>query len=156
MVDPSYHDASQVNVKQKGYLPHLLGIEWSECGPDRVEGTMTIAQHHLASNGYLHAASVVALADSAAGYGCYASLPDGSSGFTTAELKANYIGTARSGIVACVARPLHQGRTTQVWDVEVSEAEQGRTIAMFRCTQIILYPRSPVPDQQAENPSSSS
>ena len=155
MVDPSYHDASQVNIKQEGYLPHLLGIEWLECGPDRVEGKMTIAQHHLASNGYLHAASVVALADSAAGYGCYASLPDGSSGFTTAELKANYVGTARSGVVACVARPLHRGRTTQVWDVEVSEVEHGRIIALFRCTQIILYPRIPIQDQREGLPSPS-
>ena len=81
----------------------------------------------------------MALADTACGYGCVMSLPQGTSGFTTAELKADFIGTAREGGVTCDARLLHAGRTTQVWDAEVKEEPTGKTIALFRCTQIVLY-----------------
>ena len=121
-------------------LPGLLGFDWVDGRPGFVRGRFEIATHHLAPTGYLHAATVVALADSACGFGCLASLPEGASGFTTAELKANFIGTAQSGAVSCDARLVHGGRTTQVWDAEVKSEVTARTIALFRCTQIILYP----------------
>ena len=127
-------------VAQIGRLPGLLGFEWVDAGQGFVQGRFEIAEHHLAPTGYLHAATVVALADSACGFGCLASLPDGASGFTTAELKANFIGTARSGVVTCAARLVHGGRTTQVWDAEVASEISGKTVALFRCTQIVLYP----------------
>lgn len=133
-----------INTAQVGYLPALLGIEWLACSPDRVVGRLQVEQKHLASTGFLHAATVVALADTACGYGCLAALPEGATSFTTAELKANYLGTAREGLVSCEARPAHLGRTTQVWDATVKEDLGGKTIALFRCTQILLYPRSPV------------
>ena len=81
------------------------------------------------------------LADTAAGYGCTANLPPGAVGFTTIELKSNHLGTAREGLITCIARATHAGRTTQVWDAEVIHADTGKTIALFRCTQMILYPR---------------
>jgi uncharacterized protein (TIGR00369 family) len=93
----------------------------------------------LAPNGYLHAATVVALADTSCGYGCFVNLPEGATGFTTIELKANFLGTQREGIITCEATMAHGGRTTQVWDAVVSSAD--RNIALFRCTQMILYPR---------------
>lgn len=104
-------------------------------------GGFTVSKRHMASNGFLHAASVVALVDTACGYGCVASLPEGASGFTTIELKANFLGTAREGVVACEARMVHGGRTTQLWDAEVRHEDSGKVIALFRCTQSILWPR---------------
>jgi uncharacterized protein (TIGR00369 family) len=92
----------------------------------------------LAPNGYLHAASVIALADTMAGYGTLANLPQGAKTFTTIELKSNFLGTARDGVIACTATPAHLGRMTQVWDAIVTDAA-GRKIALFRCTQMILY-----------------
>ena len=93
-------------------------------------------------NGFLHAASVIALVDSACGYACVASLPEGASGFTTIELKANYLGSAKEGeVVACTARLVHGGRMTQVWDAEAVNQTTGKTMALFRCTQMVLYPR---------------
>ena len=92
----------------------------------------------MAPNGYLHAGAVVTLADSAAGYGCVASLPEGATGFTTIELKANFLGTANDGTLVCEAVALHSGRTTQVWDATV-RADGGKTLAVFRCTQLLLY-----------------
>jgi uncharacterized protein (TIGR00369 family) len=94
----------------------------------------------MAPNGFLHAASVIALADTSCGYGCVAQLPQGASGFTTLELKANFVGTARDGAILCRARPVHLGRTTQVWDAEVSLEGAARKIAVFRCTQMVLWP----------------
>jgi uncharacterized protein (TIGR00369 family) len=96
----------------------------------------------MAPNGYLHAASIIALVDSACGYGCMLSLPEGGTGFTTVELKSNFLASARPGeTVTCEARLAHGGRTTQVWDAEAVNATSGRTMALFRCTQMILYPR---------------
>jgi uncharacterized protein (TIGR00369 family) len=96
----------------------------------------------MAPNGFLHAASVIALADTACGYGCVSSLPPGATGFTTVELKSNFMGTARAGdTLGCRARLVHGGRSTQVWDAEVTD-EAGKTLALFRCTQMVLYPRS--------------
>ena len=84
---------------------------------------------------------MIALADTACGYGAIAHLPAGASGFTTIELKSNFLGTVRDGALDCTATLAHGGRTTQVWDATVTDAANGKTVALFRCTQIILYPR---------------
>ena len=93
----------------------------------------------MAPNGFLHAATVVALADTCCGYGCRVNLPVGATGFTTIELKSNHLGTATQGTLDGVARPVHLGKTTQVWDAVVTHRESGRTLALFRCTQLVLY-----------------
>jgi len=106
-----------------------------------VRGRFTVTEKHMAPNGFLHAASVVTLADSACGYGSFVSLPEGASGFTTVELKTNFLGTAREGVVVCEARLVHGGRTTQLWDAEVRHADTDKVIALFRCTQAVLWPK---------------
>ena len=124
---------------QAGSLAELLGLEWTDAERGKVEGRCVIRPHHLAPNGYLHAASVIALADTACGYGCRTMLPEAAKGFTTAELKANLLGTAREGAICCTATVVHAGRTTQVWDATVKNEVTGKTIGLFRCTQIVLY-----------------
>jgi len=131
-----------MTAAQKGYLPGVLGFEWSELRSGFAKGRFEVRTQHLAPNGYLHAASVVALADTACGYGCLQSLPKGATNFTTVELKSNFLGTALEGVVTCEARLAHGGRTTQVWDAEVRSETTGKTIALFRCTQMVLYPRA--------------
>jgi uncharacterized protein (TIGR00369 family) len=133
--------AAAFRAKQIGFLPDHLGLDWVELRTGFAQGGLAIGKQHLAPNGYLHAATVVALADTACGYGCIASLPGGAANFTTAELKTNFIGTAREGRISCEARLVHGGRTTQVWDAEVKSEATGKTIALFRCTQIVLYQR---------------
>ena len=96
----------------------------------------------MAPNGFLHAGTVITLADTAAGYGCVANLLESASGFTTIELKSNHLGTAREGTIECVGGPVHLGKTTQVWDAVVTHRKSGKTIALFRCTQLILYPKA--------------
>jgi 1,4-dihydroxy-2-naphthoyl-CoA hydrolase len=123
------------------FLPGLLGIEFLEVAPERVRATLAVRQALLAPNGFLHAGTVVTLADSCAGYGCLIALPAGAGGFTTVELKSNHLGTARDGHIDCTATPVHLGRTTQVWDATVTHRESGKAIALFRCTQMVLYPK---------------
>lgn len=132
---------AQLTERQAGFLPDHLGLEWPEAQPGFVRGRFVIKPHHMAPNGFLHAASVIALADSACGYGCVISKPEAAIGFTTLELKANFLGTAREGGVCCQARLAHGGRTTQVWDAEVKDETSAKTIALFRCTQMLLYPK---------------
>jgi len=134
--------AAVFQERQEGTLPGDLGIRWEEVATGRAAGHFTVAGGHMAPNGFLHAASVIALVDSACGFACVASLPEGASGFTTIELKTNFLGTAKEGeTVACTARLVHGGRTTQIWDAEAVNRTTGKTMALFRCTQMVLYPR---------------
>lgn len=124
-----------------GYLPGLLGIEVTGLDKDTLHAQITVQQSHLAPNGYLHAGSIITLADTACGYACVANLPQGAVNFTTIELKSNFLGTAREGVVACEAKAVHLGRNTQVWDALVTHRDTGKLIATFRCTQMILWPK---------------
>jgi 1,4-dihydroxy-2-naphthoyl-CoA hydrolase len=124
------------------YLPGLLGMTFTTVEPGEVTANMPVRKALSAWNGFLHAGSVVSLADTCCGYGTVRSLPNGASGFTTVELKSNFLGTAREGIIVCTARPLHQGRTTQVWDARVQREGSDNAIAHFRCTQLILWPKA--------------
>lgn len=121
-------------------LPGHLGVHVLAVEPHEVRVRLNIEGHHLAPNGFLHAGTVLTLADTATGYGTVRNLPEGAVGFTTIEIKSNFLGTALEGDLVCVARPVHRGRTTQVWDAEVTSESKERTIALFRCTQMILYP----------------
>ena len=130
------------NKRGQGYLPGHLGIVVTEVGIGRLCAELEIKPFLIAPNGYLHAGSIVTLADTASGYGCIANLPAGASGFTTIELKCNHIGTARDGFIDCVATAAHLGGTTQVWDAVVTRRDTGKVIALFRCTQMILFPKA--------------
>ncbi|KAA0241304.1 MAG: PaaI family thioesterase [Dehalococcoidia bacterium] len=133
--------AEYFNAGGVGRLPGLLGLQITEVGPGLVRSRLAIRGDHMAPNGYLHAATVVALADTSCGYGAVANRPDGATGFTTIELKTNFLGTATEGAIACRATLTHGGRMTQVWDAEVQDEATGKAIALFRCTQMLLYPR---------------
>lgn len=130
-----------LNALSAGAFPALLGLQILEHERGRLVAALAITSELLAPNGFLHAAVVIGLADTACGYGCRALLPENSTGFTTIELKANFLGTARDGDIETTARAVHAGRTTQVWDAEVKHVQTDKTIALFRCTQAVLWPR---------------
>jgi len=137
---------ADINVEilnQRGgeYLPGYLGVEMLELSERTLTSRMPVKKLHVAPNEFLHAASIVALADTTCGYATIAHLPEGALSFTTIELKSNHLGTVREGSIACVATAQHLGRSTQVWDAVVSDEANGRTIALFRCTQMILWPK---------------
>ena len=124
------------------YLPGYLGVEMLSVAQGELTSRMAVKKLHVAPNEFLHAASVVALADTTCGYATIAHLPAGATSFTTIELKSNFLGTVREGSVACTATAQHLGRTTQVWDAVVTDAASGRKIALVRCTQMILWPKA--------------
>jgi uncharacterized protein (TIGR00369 family) len=131
----------QLNARGQHCFPGHVGIVFTAFGAGEMVAELAVKPHLLAPNGFLHAGSVVTLADTACGYGCILSLPEGASNFTTIELKSNHLGTARDGMIEVVAKIAHQGRSTQVWDAVVTDQGSGKTIALFRCTQMILYPK---------------
>ena len=131
----------KLNHRGDGRLPGLMGFRVVSLEDGLLAAELDVRPEILAPNGYLHAATVITLADTACGYGCIAHLPDGMANFTTVELKCNFLSTARDGTISCAARPVHLGGTTQVWDATVTRKADGRTIALFRCTQMLLAPR---------------
>jgi 1,4-dihydroxy-2-naphthoyl-CoA hydrolase len=141
MAATGFHTADELNAILPGTLPGLLGFSVVAHEPGRLEAALDVRPDLLAPNGYLHAATVVALADTACGLATRALLPEGAAGFTTIELKSNFLGTVREGRIATVATNAHAGRTTQVWDAVVRDAASGKSLALFRCTQSVLWPR---------------
>jgi uncharacterized protein (TIGR00369 family) len=127
---------------QSDNLPRLLGIELTRLGEHYLESRMSLQARHFAPNTYLHAGSVVTLADTTAGFATYAHLPEGAYSFTTIELKSNFLGTVREGAITCRAWAQHLGRNTHVWDAEVYVEGTDQKIALFRCTQMVLWPKS--------------
>ncbi len=127
-----------LNERSRGHLPGLVGLQVLRVREGAIAGRLPLREELLAPNGFLHAATVVAFADTLCGYGCIAHLPEGAKGFTTIELKCNFLGTLLEGTLACEATPAHLGRTTQVWDAVVNDEARGQPLALFRCTQMVL------------------
>jgi 1,4-dihydroxy-2-naphthoyl-CoA hydrolase len=141
--------AENFNQFGSGKLPGHLGIIITQVSAAEVVAELAITEALMAPNGYLHAGTVITLADTCAGYGCIVNLPPGATGFTTIELKSNHLGTAREGTIVGSAKPAHLGKTTHVWDAIVTHKESGKTMALFRCTQMILYARAATKDGAA-------
>lgn len=132
----------QMNEFGRHFLPGLFEMRFTDFGEGFVEAELDVKPQVMAPNGFLHAGTIISLADSACGYGCIQSLPKGAQSFTTIELKSNFLGTAREGMIECRAELQHGGRTTQIWDATVKHRQTDKTVALFRCTQMILWPKT--------------
>jgi uncharacterized protein (TIGR00369 family) len=130
--------AERFHQRQADCLPGRFGLVVTKIEEGRLEAELMLQPWMMAPNGFLHAASVLLLADTAAGYASIAHLPEKAKNFTTIELKSNFLGTAREGKIRteCVAE--HLGRTTHVWSAIVFGPDAKR-LALFRCTQLILW-----------------
>lgn len=135
---PDLPTLDELNARGEGFLPGLIGLRFTHVAERELHSELTVRPELLAPNGFLHAAAIVTLADTTAGYGTRLLLPETAQGFTTIELKSNHLGTAREGTITCRAWAVHAGRTTQVWDAEVRNPG-GKLMALFRCTQAVLY-----------------
>jgi uncharacterized protein (TIGR00369 family) len=134
-------DVATLNARSHGRLPGWFGLQVVRVDERELAMQLPIQTQMLAPNGFLHAATVIALADTACGFATMAHLPDGAESFTTVELKCNFLGTATEGTLEAVVSGAHLGRTTQVWDATVRDVAGGRALALFRCTQLILWPK---------------
>ena len=125
----------------EGYLFDHLGMTFSFDPSGVATGLLVLERHHFSWKGRIHAGTLFALADSCAGFGCLKSLPEGATGFATLEAKTNFVATTDGGTIKAVATPKHLGRSTQLWDVEIISEKDQKTLAWFRCTQSILWPK---------------
>src|SRR5450432_3016734 len=112
-------------------FPGFVGIEVLQVEKNFAIARMEIKNFHFAPNDYLHAGSIVTLADTIAGYACLYNLPDKGISFTTIELKSNFLGSVKNGSVKAEASLQHSGKTTQVWDVTVTNEETEKKLALF-------------------------
>lgn len=125
--------------KNSECLPELLGIKLIDVGEQTLTASLDVTPHHLnPAHSSCHAATMVALADTACGWGCLAHLPDSATSFTTVDLSCNLLRAVTTGLLTCQATMLHGGRTTQIWDA-IIHAEGGRKVSAFRCTELVLY-----------------
>lgn len=131
---------ADLNEANAGKLAEHLGLVITEVGDGRVVGRFTVRPDLVSHTGYLLAGAGLTLADLLCAYGVSTAWPDGAKSFTTAEVKCNFVGTALEGEVEIVATLIHGGRTTQLWDAEITSVANGRRMALFRATQIIFYP----------------
>lgn len=119
-----------------GSFPGDLGIELVSVDDAEVVGRLKVDRRHLHPGGYVHGGVWTAFADTVAAWGTMRRLPNGT-GFTTVELKLNVFAAGREGDeLRGVGVPLHVGRRTQVWEVQVHNGE--KLAANFLCTQIVL------------------
>ena len=143
MAKTSNHTSvDKLNQANVGKLPGHLGLTVLEVADGRVVGRLEVRDDLVAHTGYLLAGAVLSVADILCAYGVSTAWPEGANGFTTAEVKCNFMGTLTTGEGVCTAELLHGGRTTQVWDARFTDEATGKLLAAFRCTQIILYPRA--------------
>ena len=132
--------ATQIQERLKGILPELLGIELVEVTPDKVLATLKVRAELCTTGKILHGGSIMAFADTLGAIGTVVNMPQGH-GTATIESKTNFVGGAAEGsVITGECTPVHKGRTTQVWQTRITNA-QGKLVALVTQTQIVLPPR---------------
>ncbi len=117
----------------------LLGIQMQEASADRVVATMEVTPDHHQPFGYLHGGVSVVLAESVASVGGYLRAPEGKAAMGL-EINANHVRSVKEGKLTAVGEPLHTGRSTQVWQIEIRD-ERERLICISRCTLAVVNQR---------------
>ncbi|MFT3897566.1 MAG: hotdog fold thioesterase [Thermomonas sp.] len=125
-----------LNALSRGTAMEPLGIVFTELGADFLRGTMPVDARTRQPYGLLHGGASVLLAEtlgSTAGGLCV----DEGQGVVGIEINANHLAGVREGLVAGTARPLHVGRSTQVWEIRI-EDERGRLACISRLTLAVI------------------
>ncbi|CAF1341856.1 unnamed protein product [Rotaria sp. Silwood1] len=142
----SLHEFLQVthwNDRTKSTFPGRINLEILSIRYGYVLSQIIVHHELMSVDGYLHGGAIVTLADATCGFGGLVSLPLGATTLTTIELKTNFLGKGKpSAVLNCEAKLLHGGKTTQIWDAQVIDLKTKKLIAIFRCTQLIIYPES--------------
>ena len=141
LIEQSMDTSEEFKPHGQGYLFDHLGMTFAFTPSGVANGLLTLERHHFSWKGRVHAGTLFALADSCAGFGCMRSLPEGATGFATLETKTNFVATTDGGVIKAVAKAMHLGQSTQIWDVEITSEKDQKTLAWFRCTQVIMWPR---------------
>jgi uncharacterized protein (TIGR00369 family) len=126
-------------AKERDSLLNTLGIEMLEASPQKVVAEMEVTPRLHQPFGYLHGGASVALAETVASIGAYLAAPEGHTSFGL-EINANHLRSMQSGKLRATGTPLHTGRSTAVWNIELRD-EQGRLVCISRCTLAIVPTR---------------
>ncbi|WDL96156.1 hotdog fold thioesterase [Alicyclobacillus sp. ALC3] len=126
-----------MDLSTKGTLLEALGIDIVELTADRVVATMPVGPATRQPYGILHGGASVALAETVASFGAAANVDSQKYAPVGLEINANHIRSKRDGVVTAVATPLHRGRTTMVWQIEIKD-EAERLICVSRCTMAVV------------------
>jgi 1,4-dihydroxy-2-naphthoyl-CoA hydrolase len=118
-------------------LVKTLEIDVLEASPDKVVATMPVQPKVHQPFGLLHGGASVALAETVASIGAFLSVADQGLMAVGLEINANHLRGVRDGIVTATATPIHKGRTTQVWNIEIKD-QNDKMVCISRCTLAII------------------
>ncbi len=124
---------------QQSMVGHI-GIEITELGDDYIVGTMPVDHRTVQPFGLLHGGASVALAETLGSLGGSLTLNPEESRVVGLEINANHVKSARSGLVTGVARPIHMGRTTQLWEIKITN-EANDLVCISRLTLAVIAAR---------------
>lgn len=123
-------------MRNAGGVTRDLGVEFTELAPEQVVATMPVDKRHHQPLGYLHGGVSVVLAESVASVGGVLNCPPGKAVFGS-EISASHVRPKKSGLLTAVGTPIHVGRTSQVWDIRISDEEE-RLVCVSRCTVAVV------------------
>jgi len=125
------------NARCDGTLIRSLGIEMTELTDDALRGRMPVDGRTRQPGGVLHGGASVALAETLASWGASFTVDPDANYCVGMEINANHVRPVAEGFVYGEARPVTRGRTTQVWDIRITDG-QGKLVCISRCTMAVL------------------
>jgi len=134
---PEYLELDALNNMSEGCMVEHLGIKFIAIGPDYLKATMPVDHRTKQPMGLLHGGASVALAETMGSVGASVCIDMGKQHAVGLEINANHIKSARSGFVTGTARPIHLGKGTHVWGIEIHNEDQ-QLVAVSRITMAIL------------------
>ncbi len=128
---------AMINSTREGSVWEVLDITLVAAEKDRVVATMPIGPHHRQQVGYLHGGISITLAESLASLGAVLNIDASKQMAFGLEINANHLRPKRDGQLTGIATPIHRGRTTHVWDVQITD-ENNKLICVSRCTIAVV------------------
>ena len=140
MIFQKQFSLEQLNARSVGSLAEVLGIVFTEIGPDYLRGTLPVDRRSVQPFGLLHGGASVALAETLGSLAGWLCRPDDGSRVVGIEINANHLRAERDGVVTGTARPLHLGQSTQVFDIRIENAG-GQLVSVSRLTLAVVAAR---------------
>ncbi len=139
LINPSI-TVEQLNIFSKNSLAQNLGIEITRIGEDFVEARMPVDSRTVQPYGLLHGGASVALAETLGSLAAHCTVNDQNKSCVGLEINANHLKSVRNGFVTGIARPLHVGQRTQVWEIKITN-EQNDLVCVSRITMAVIDKR---------------
>ncbi len=137
MIWKSPIDLKELNEWHNNSMQRHVGIEFTEAGEDYLKATMPVDYRTKQPMGLLHGGASVVLAESLGSVASVLCIDSNTQTVVGLEINANHIKSARDGYVTGVAKPIHLGRSTQVWEIKIYN-EQEKLLCISRITNAIL------------------